>query len=85
MEPSLTEPPQEPQTINDHKPFLGNHLTTTCTRRKAPTDVAYDLQVSSDVAGGWTAAGISEQVLPDDGGLQTVRATDPGVVSPDIS
>jgi len=82
LEYALNEDPRVANlSIGPHALVMGNLLTTTYTRRKAPMDVTYDLQVSSDVAGGWTAAGIAEQVLADDGGLQTVRATDPALVS----
>ena len=73
----------DPRTANGSikpKPSItDDHLTMSYIRRKAPTDVTYDLQVSSDVAGGWTSTGISEQILTDDGGLQTVRVTDPAL------
>jgi hypothetical protein len=68
-------------SIRPQPSILADHLTLNYTRRKAATDVTYDLQVSSELTGGWTPAGIVEQVLLDDGGLQTVRASDPAWVS----
>jgi len=59
----------------------GDHLTLTYTRRKAPTDVSYTVEVTGAVTGGWTNTGVTEQVLADDGIFQTVKATDPATIS----
>jgi hypothetical protein len=68
-------------SIRPQPSILADHLTLNYTRRKAATDVTYELQASSELTGGWTPAGMVEQVLLDDGGLQTVRASDPAWVS----
>jgi hypothetical protein len=61
--------------------MLDDHLTLTYTRRKAPTDVTYTVEVTGDLTGGWTGTGVTEEVLADDGTFQTVRATDPATIS----
>jgi hypothetical protein len=80
MEYALNLNPVTPSVLP--APVIENdHLTLTYTRRKAPTDVTYIVEVTGLVTGGWTNAGVTEQVLADDGTFQTVKATDPATIS----
>lgn len=63
----------------DGLPTLGQtngFLTLTYTRRKPPTDLQYIVEAADNLAGEWSANGVSEVVLNDNGTLQTVVAAD---------
>jgi len=55
----------------------GEHLVVTFKRRKAPTDLLYQVQVTSDLVDWQTGAGVVQELLPaqDDGNgiTETVR------------
>lgn len=54
----------------------GDRLTLTYIRRKAPTDVSYQVQITSDLTAPWETTGRWHQVLDEDGQLQLLQATD---------
>jgi hypothetical protein len=77
LEYALNDDPRVASTAGlPHPAISADHLTMTYTRRKAPTDMTYAVEGTSSVTGGWSSAGVTEQVLTDAGGIQTVNATD---------
>jgi hypothetical protein len=77
LEYALNDDPRVASTAGLlHPAISADHLTMTYTRRKAPTDMTYAVEGTSSVTGGWSSAGVTEQVLTDAGGIQTVNATD---------
>jgi hypothetical protein len=53
----------------------------TYTRRKPPTDVSYEVEVCGVMPDPWTSAGVTEQILTDDGVFQAVKATEPATIT----
>jgi hypothetical protein len=58
-----------------HAALQSNHLTLTYPRRKPPTDILYEVEVADSLSGPW-ANSVTEQILGDDGSMQTILATD---------
>ena len=53
----------------------GGNLVFTYTRPSVATDLVYSVEWSESLSGGnWSTAGISQQILADDGTTRTVRA-----------
>ncbi len=77
---------REPKTFDTTRSFTGameidpgdsqEHLVITFTRRKAPTDLDYLVQVTSDLANWTSGTGVVEEILPptDDGNGVTETA-----------
>lgn len=74
----------DPNISNTNGPTMAlesDHLTLTYTRRKAPTDVSYVVLVCGDMPGAWSSAGITEEILADNGLFETVKAIDPATIT----
>jgi hypothetical protein len=56
--------------------FEGDRLTMTYARRKQPTDVTYEVQITSDLIAPWETTSLSDQELDDDGLFQLIKVTD---------
>ena len=53
----------------------GGNLLFTYTRPSIATDLVYSVEWSESLSGGnWSTAGISQQILTDDGTTRTIRA-----------
>ena len=59
----------------------GTYLTMTYTRAKAATDITLRA-VWSTLLSGWSATGVTEDILADDGVIQTVKAK--VLIAPDV-
>jgi hypothetical protein len=51
-------------------------LVLTCTRNKEAADVVLDVEAAILLAGPWSAAGLTQQVISDDGVIQTIKVID---------
>lgn len=63
-----------------HAALQSNHLTLTYPRRKPPTDILYFVEGADQLSGPWTNS-VTEQVLGEDGVMQTILATDSAFVT----
>jgi hypothetical protein len=73
LEPLGADEPAPPVLVAGRQ---NDHLTFTYRRRSPPTDIGYEVQAGSDLSA-WSALGISEEILGDDGTFQLIEATDP--------
>jgi hypothetical protein len=51
-------------------------LVLTCTRNKEAADVVLDAEAAISLAGPWSAAGLTQQVISDNGVIQTIKFID---------
>jgi hypothetical protein len=84
LEYALNLEPKAPSAMPGGVP-VSDHLTLTYPRRKPPTDIAYRVEVTGSVAGGWTTNGVTEQVTPIDATFDSVKAIDPASIASNLS
>ncbi len=57
--------------------MVGNSLHFTYRRPVAVTDVNYQVEWAATLASAWSSAGVTQQILTDDGVTRTIRAALP--------
>ena len=77
LEYALVLDPWQPNTATLQQRLERGHLTLTYTRRKLATDLAYAIEVSTDLAS-WDASGtqLDQAVVSEDAVAQTIKVTD---------
>jgi len=75
LEYALSKDPNKPTGSWAITGVSGNNLTFTYSRRKsALAEVAFACEWSVSPTGPWSGTGVTEQILSDDGSMQSVRA-----------
>jgi len=78
MEYALMLDPTKPSSILNNLVVQGsNHVLTYSRRKSALNEVAISVIWSTEIAGPWSNVGVVEQILSDDGVVQSVKALIP--------